>query len=183
MKGKSVVLKIIQPIIKILLWLLGGFIILSISISLLLLLPGVQQFVVDKATNFISTKTNMKCSIGSINIGFPKTIKIRDAYLEDLEEDTLLYCNQISIITDIIPLIRKKINIDDLRINGLKVKIKKNAKDSLFNFHPLIDAFSSDSKKKKSLVLTGLLDSMSWYLIVSLLHFTIQLIQQLLIFI
>ena len=149
MIGKISRSKLIRRFLRIIIWIFSGFIILSISLSLLLLIPSVQKIVVDKATNFLTTKTNMKVDVGSVHIGFPKTIKIGGVYIEDLEEDTLLYCQQISINADLIPLIHQKINIDNLQIKGLKGKVKRSASDSSFNFSPLIDAFSSKSPIEK----------------------------------
>ena len=147
--GKISIPKFLKWPIRIALWIIGGFIILFISLSLLLLIPSVQKFVVDKATNFLTTKTKMKADVGSVHIGFPKTIKIGDIYIEDLGKDTLFYCQQISINADLIPLLNQKINIDYLLIEDLKGNVLKNSHDSSFNFSPLIEAFSSNKPKEK----------------------------------
>ena len=148
--------------IRIVLWIIGGFIILFISTSLFLLIPSVQKFVVDKATNFLTTKTNMKADVGSVHIGFPKTIKIGDIYIEDLEKDTLFYCQQISINADLIPLLNQKINIDYLLIEDLKGNVLKNSHDSSFNFSPLLRLFPVINLKRKSLTTIGKLALMNW---------------------
>ncbi|MCK5590313.1 MAG: hypothetical protein KAI72_00005, partial [Candidatus Pacebacteria bacterium] len=91
----------------------------------------------------------MKVEIGSIHIAFPKAIRIGDIFIEDTESDTLLYCNQIKFNTDFIPLIRQKVNIDYLLIDGIKTNIYKKKSDSSFNFSPLIEVFANTEKVKK----------------------------------
>ncbi|MCK5137163.1 MAG: translocation/assembly module TamB domain-containing protein [Bacteroidales bacterium] len=94
----------------------------------------------------------MKVEIGSIHIAFPKAIKIRDVFIEDPVADTLLYCHQIKIDADLIPLIRQRVNIDHLLIDGLKAKIYKKQSDGSFNFSPFIDVFTNTEKVKKETV-------------------------------
>lgn len=149
MNAKKSIIKLLKRILRIALWIIGGFIIVSIGLSLLLLIPPIQKYAVGEVTDFISAKTNMKTNVGGVHIGFPKTINLNDIYIEDLDKDTLFYCRKISINTDLIPLILKKLNVDDLRIDGLKGKVKRNSIDSTFNFSPLLQAFASESKPKK----------------------------------
>lgn len=143
---------ILKRITRILAWIFALFITILILISLLLLIPSVQNFVINKATSIISEKTNMKVEIGSIHIAFPKAINIGGIFIEDHEFDTLFYCDKIVINTDLIPLIRQKVNIDYLLIDGLKANIYKKHSDSSFNFSPLIDVFANPEKgvKEKS---------------------------------
>ncbi|MCG8307574.1 MAG: translocation/assembly module TamB [Cytophagales bacterium] len=148
MNGENYIAKVLKRIIRILLWAIGSFIAVSLGLSLLLLVPAVQQFAVNKATGFISSKTNMPARVGSIHIGFPKTIVIGDVHVEDLEKDTLLYCKKISVNTGLLPLIGKKIDLHYLLIDGLKGKVKRNREDSSFNFSPLSDIFSGTDQKK-----------------------------------
>ncbi|MCK5369931.1 MAG: hypothetical protein KAQ62_15330, partial [Cyclobacteriaceae bacterium] len=138
-----------KRIFRILAWIFASVIALLIVISLLLLIPSIQKFVTTKATKVISEMANMKVEIGSIHIAFPKGIKIGDIFIEDPDADTLFFCNQIKIDTDLIPLIRQKINIDYLLIDGMKVNIYKKVSDSSFNFSPLIEVFTNTEKVKK----------------------------------
>ncbi len=123
-----------------------SIIICFISLSLLLLVPSIQNFISDKATQIISEKANMKVEIGSINIGFPKNIKIENIFIADHGSDTLLFCHKLFVNTDLIPILYKRINIDHLLIEGLKANVYKSKSDSLFNFSPLIDVFGKGKK-------------------------------------
>lgn len=142
----------LKYILRILVWGFASFVALLIAISLLLLIPPVQKFVTTRATKIISENANMKVEIGSIHIAFPKAINIGDIFIGDPVADTLLYCRKIKINAGLIPLIRQKINVDHLLIDGLKVNIYKNQSDSSFNFSPLIDVFTNAGKVKKKTV-------------------------------
>jgi len=105
--------------------------------------------VVNKAADFITAKTNMENHVGAIHIGFPKTIKIGNLYIEDQLGDTLFFCNEISIRAALLPLIKQKLHVEYLHIEGLKSNISKNSLDSTFNFDPLLKAFSGNKDDKK----------------------------------
>lgn len=141
--------KNLKRTIRFFLWIIAGFFTLLLGLSLLLLIPGIQQFTVNKAASFISAKTNMHTVVGAVYIGFPKTINIGKVYLEDIDRDTLLFCNEISINADLIPLLRNKLNIDELSIQGLHGNIKKSRKDSVYNFSPIVDVFSKKESQKE----------------------------------
>lgn len=133
----------LRRILRVLLWIVVSLVSLVIIISLLLFIPSVQKSITTKATNVISKKAGMNVEVGSIHIAFPKAIKIGGIFIEDQEFDTLLYCNQIKIDADFIPLITRKINVDFLLIEGLKANVYKNKSDSLFNISPLLEVFSA----------------------------------------
>ena len=144
MKNKVSIPKYMKLIFKILVWTFGTLIGIFITLSALLLIPSVQTFITKKATNYISEETNMKVDIGSIHIAFPKTIRIGDIFMEDLNNDTLFYCRDLKIEADLIPLVRQKVNVSYLSIEGLKADISKSKTDSAFNFSPLLNVFKGN---------------------------------------
>jgi hypothetical protein len=139
----------LKRLARMFLWLFGGLILLLLSLSLMLLIPSVQKFAVNQATNWLTAKTHMHAEVGSVRISFPKTIQIGDIYLEDQQEDTLLFCEMFSLNADILPLIVQKINIDELLLKGLKSRIYKNPGVNSYNFSPLLEAFTAEEKSKK----------------------------------
>ncbi len=148
MKNKVSIPKFLKRIFKILAWTFGSIIGIFISLSALLLIPSVQNFITKKAANYLSEETNMKVDIGSIHIAFPKAIRVEKIFIEDLNYDTLLYCKEIKIDTDLIPLVRQKINVNYLLIEGLRADINKSKADSTFNFSPLLSVFKVKEKSK-----------------------------------
>ncbi|MEG1622635.1 MAG: translocation/assembly module TamB domain-containing protein [Alistipes sp.] len=85
--------------IKILGMILSAAVLLSIflpvALSLLLSLNSVQNFVVDKAAAFASRKLETVVKIGHVDIDFFRQLTISDFYVEDYQQDTLLYVRDL----------------------------------------------------------------------------------------
>lgn len=131
--------------IKIFLWIFGTLMTLSLLLTLILLLPPVQNVVVNKASHLLFEKTGLKARIGFIHLSFPKTINIGEVLVHDLAGDTLLYSRQLDLEASLFALMKQKINIELLRINGLVVNLHQDH-DSAYNFSPLVNAFQSSEK-------------------------------------
>ena len=125
-------------------------IVLSLTASLLLMIPSVQTRVVKYATSMISEKTGMKTEIRSVNIGFLKTVQIEGLFLRDLQGDTLIYLEKLHINAGLFGLLRKKINIDYLLIDGLKGNLIQRYGESTLNITPMFRAFEGSGNKKKA---------------------------------
>ena len=68
---------------------------LPISLSLLLDIPAVQNFVAHKAAEFASEKLDTRVSIDRLNVELPNKINLYDFYVEDYQQDTLLYVGHL----------------------------------------------------------------------------------------
>jgi translocation and assembly module TamB len=140
--------KKLRRILKIHVWIILSIIILFITISFLILIPSIQNFITTKATKVISERTKMPIDIGSIHITFPKTIKIENISIIDSTNNPLFICDQIKINVELFPLIMHKVKLDKLHINGANITFYKNQADSLFNFSPLLNSTEKKVQKK-----------------------------------
>jgi len=131
-------------------WSLGALLSFLLIISFLLLIPSIQTKVSFKAAKMISKQTGTKINIGGVHIAFPKTVRIKEIYAEDNRKDTLLYLSKLDIDAALLPLLRKKVSVNSLKLVGLTGKAYRMHNDSSFNFSPIIDAFSTDTKAEKS---------------------------------
>ncbi|MEG1672592.1 MAG: translocation/assembly module TamB domain-containing protein [Alistipes sp.] len=68
---------------------------MPIILSLLLDIPVVQNYIVQKATAFASRKLETTVSIGRVDIGLFNKLKADDFYVEDYQGDTLLYVGHV----------------------------------------------------------------------------------------
>lgn len=111
-----------------------------------ILLPPVQQFITNKAVNFLEQKLDTKVSLGKLYIGFPKAVVIEKLYVEDQSRDTLVYLNKLKVNIDLLGLLDNKLNISHASIDGLTGHISRSHPDSLFNFDFIPKAFASSNK-------------------------------------
>lgn len=107
--------------------------------------PWGQNFIVSKATHFISSKTNTKVDIEKLYITLGGNLMLKEVYLEDKSKDTLVYSKELEAGIDLLPLLTNpsSIRINYLNWEGLKANIYQNNEIDGFNYQFLIDSFSS----------------------------------------
>ncbi|GLR18475.1 translocation/assembly module TamB domain-containing protein [Portibacter lacus] len=139
----------IKKISKLTLKILAGIIILVILLLALLRLPFVQTKIAHFATTQLSKQLNTKVAIDKVAMNFVDAASIKGIYIEDQKQDTLLYAKEIFIDIAFFKLIRKIIEIDQLKMNTGIINVDEN-QDSIYNFQFLIDAFASEDTTTSS---------------------------------
>ena len=135
--------RILRVIVRI---TLGIFVFLFLLI-LFIRSPWGQGIIIDKATSFVSNKTNTKVEIERLFLTFDGNLQIDGLFLEDTKGDTLVYSKSLEANVPLWAMIRGEgIGVDALNWEGLRANIIR--KDSIegYNFQFLIDAFASKEK-------------------------------------
>ena len=126
--------------------------IIGIIILVLLLIQTapVQNFARKKIVSFLGNKLKTKVEIRGLDIEFPKMLVLQGVYIEDRTKDTLIAGNQLKVDIDMFKLLSKEIQINEINLNGITTKIKRQLPDTTFNFQFIVDAFASpaDTVKK-----------------------------------
>lgn len=133
--------------IKITLWIIAVIILLVITAAICLNSQWGQNIVRGKAETFLTDKLKTEVRIGHLGVGFPKFIVIRNVLLKDQVQDTLLSVGELKIDLNMLALIRKKVDVQQLVLNGVHSHIYRNLHDTDFNFTYIINAFASDKPK------------------------------------
>ncbi|MDE6070648.1 MAG: hypothetical protein K2F92_07285, partial [Alistipes sp.] len=68
---------------------------LPVGVSLLLDIPGVQNFAVQQAVRAISGRLETTIAIRRVNVGLLGKVRIDGFYVEDYQRDTLLYVDRL----------------------------------------------------------------------------------------
>ncbi len=111
---------------------------------------SVQNFIAQKATKILSEKLNTKVSIGSARVDFLNRISLENVYIEDLEQDTLLYAGRLQTQFTNWIIFKDKGTINSILLEDALIRIKRENSKSPWNFQFIIDAFASDKKKEKN---------------------------------
>ena len=138
-KKRSVVAKIAR--------IFGIFIlslILLVVLILILIQTGpVQNFGRKKLVSFLETKLKTKVQINHLDIDFPKMLVLEGVYIEDRTKDTLIAGKQLKVDIDMMKLVKSEIQINEINLNGITAKIKRQLPDTTFNFQFIVDAFAT----------------------------------------
>jgi len=125
-----------------------GIFILSIIVLIILVLvliqtAPVQNFARKKIVAFLENKLKTRVEIRGLDIEFPKMLVLQGVYIEDKTKDTLIAGNQLKVDIDMFKLLSKQIQINEINLNGITTKVKRQLPDTTFNFQFIVDAFTS----------------------------------------
>jgi hypothetical protein len=107
-----------------------------------------QNYITQKAINFVSEKTQTKIELDHIYLGFFDLVQIQGLYAEDLNQDTLLYAGELNVSINLFSLMGKKINISSVELKNSTANLATNPENGDFNFQFFIDAFASEDTTK-----------------------------------
>ena len=117
-----------------------------ILIVLLIQTEPVQNFIRGKAVTWLQNKLKTRVDVGRVYIDFPKNIVLENIYLEDQTKDTLFSGGKVKADISLLKLIKGNVEINDVWLDNITAKVKRNLPDTVFNFQFIIDAFVSKDK-------------------------------------
>ncbi len=119
-----------------------------ILIWLLIQLPSVQTWLIKQATDKLSKNLNTTVRIRHVDFSFFNKMILRDALIEDKNNDTLLFAGSVKVqITDWF-FVKDKIQLQYIGLNDATIKLQR--KDSVWNYQFLSDFFATPDKKDSS---------------------------------
>ncbi|WP_127846301.1 translocation/assembly module TamB domain-containing protein [Psychroflexus aestuariivivens] len=125
--------------------------ILFILLVLFIRSPWGQDIIVTRVTNYVTEKTNTKFEIEKLYITFSGDISLEELYLEDQQNDTLVYSKYLEADIPFYPIIKGEgYSLDALEWRGLKANISREKNKSDFNYQFLVDAFAGENQADTS---------------------------------
>ncbi len=140
---KSVIRRLAVLLLKVFLTIF----LIVVIVLFLVQTPYVQGIVRVQAEKYLSRKLKTRVGIGNMSIGFPNTVLLEHIYIADRQKDTLLAAGLIHVDLDMWGLLHNTLDIQELRLSDLTVKVRRTMPDSAFNFQFILDAFAGQEKK------------------------------------
>ncbi len=145
---KSIYQKDIVPLFKVagkvVLGLIGFVIGLVLILYIALQLQPVQQFAANKATGWLSSQLETEVRIGRVKMDFFKKIVLEDIYVEDQQQDTLLYAGALKVDIGVFALMAQTININTIELDRAYVNLVRREGHDKFNWEFIPEAFASE---------------------------------------
>lgn len=141
--------KIIYKVIRIISWVIGIIVLILIIVIIAIQLPSVQNFAKNKVIAYLEDKLKTKVEIEELRISFPKTIVLKNIYLEDQDKDTLLYGNTVLVDISMFQLLNKTVDVSRIQLHDIRANIYRKGTDTAFNFSYIIDAFAANEEIAK----------------------------------
>ncbi|WP_431210528.1 hypothetical protein ACQ86N_31690 [Puia sp. P3] len=116
-------------------------IIVVVIVLLLVQTPWVQNIVRAKAETYLSRKLNTAVRIGGLRINFLHSVTLRDVFVGDRRQDTLLSAGLIDVNLYVLGLLHNNLDIKRVELGDITMKIRRELPDTAFNFQFIVDAF------------------------------------------
>ncbi|MEO6814196.1 MAG: AsmA family protein, partial [Ginsengibacter sp.] len=139
---------LLSKLLRILAWIIASIIFLIVLAVILIQLPSVQNFGRKKVVSYLENKLKTKVEIGKLDIKFPTALSLQNVYFQDQSKDTLLYGGEIKVDISMFRLLKNEIQIQEIALNNILLKVKKLPPDSVFNFQFIVNAFTGEQKKQ-----------------------------------
>jgi hypothetical protein len=112
---------------------------------------------VHKVSEYLSKELGSTVKIDSVSISFIRTLDMYGVYLSSQKNksDTILYVNRLgadmmlgkNLMEQITHLRDKKIYVDNISMDGLRLYGYRGINDSLYNYQFILSKFASKNKK------------------------------------
>ena len=128
--------KVARVVLKIILFLF----LFVVLVFLLVLTPPVQRFMTSKVESYLQNKLKTRVEIGSISFGLSGKLNLENIYIEDQTKDTLIAGGAIKSHISFLKLFSNEVNIKDIELQNITVKVRRILPDTVFNFQFIVDA-------------------------------------------
>lgn len=118
-----------------------------IALTLLVSLPSVQNLVVGRAVSYISRKLETTVSIDRIRLGAWGSIRVDGFYVEDYQQDTLLYVGRLDLHMAGLRDNREGIVLRNGEVSNSKLYLRETP-EGVMNIKQVIDRLSNKEKKR-----------------------------------
>lgn len=123
---------------------------LLLFLNLVLNFPLVQTALTHTIANYYSKKLHTKIHIGKVDFEFLKKLVLRDVYIQDLHNDTLLYAADLKFDIGQLNFKSHRLYLTNIEIDKAKVHLTTYKNDSSLNLQFLVNAFASKDTTKSA---------------------------------
>ena len=136
-----------RKVLKVTIRIIGILLLLVVVIVVYLNTPSGQNFVRGKAEAYLQNKFKTVVRIGHLGYGLPKYIVLDNVLFKDQANDTLLAVGELKIDINMLALLHKKVDVQQLVLRGVHSHIYRNEPDTTYNFSYIITAFTGNKPK------------------------------------
>ena len=132
--------------LRVILYIFGGLIVFLGILYLLLRMPQVQTFITQKITDQLSQQLGTTVRVKGVDIDFVKKVVLEEIYLEDQQQDTLLYAEKLRVDIGLFALLGKKIVLDEILLENAYANLYTVDDSATLNFAFIPEAFADTTQ-------------------------------------
>ncbi|MFY7910229.1 MAG: hypothetical protein ACOVO2_11775, partial [Emticicia sp.] len=139
-----------KRLLHIIVWILVGISLLIGGIVMYIQSPTGQDFLTKQIVSYLRKKLHTKVEINKVRFDFPDWISLENVYIEDLSKDTLVSGKRLYLDIDMLALLQNRADINQIELQGIRLKINRTLPDTTFNFNFILKAFDSGVNEPKT---------------------------------
>ncbi len=112
---------------------------LFVAAVFLIRIPAVQTFVTARVTAYLSGMLHTRVEVKRVDIEFFKKLVLKDIYIEDLHQDTLLYASKLKADISLLDLNNHLLTIALVELHGGVIGLKRYKEDDDLNLVKLLE--------------------------------------------
>lgn len=106
----------------------------------------VQRFIADKVALSLSGQLKTTVQVGEVHFSLFDQVKLRDFYVQDQVGDSLIYADQIDVNIAFFSLMKRKVIIEKIYVQGLEINTSQLIADSTYNYSFILEAFGNGAE-------------------------------------
>lgn len=123
---------------------------LTLGCTLLFFIPGIQTWVAQKATRYLSDKLQTEVTLQHIHFQLPTELHIRDILVRDSRKDTLFYSHSLRIRFSILNLFKQKTRLSNITIDQSLFSYYSDSTGKINSFSFLLSKNTSTKQSAKT---------------------------------
>lgn len=127
-----------------------SMVLLVLITAVLLNTPKGKKIIVASINTFLNKKLGNTVQIGSLDFSIPKWVELKNVYIKDQANDTLVFAHYIRIDMNMRSFLGSKWVLNDIQIDKAVININQNKNSQSYNFQYIIDAFVSNDHSVNS---------------------------------
>lgn len=134
----------VAKIVRIFAIVIVSIILLNIILFIAFSIPAVQKSAADIVLSKFRPIIGTRVDLESIRIRLFNTVELEGIYVEDLQQDTLLYVGKIAARIHALDLLSNKVTVNKAGLENFTANVHRASPDDPFNFQFIIDAFAKE---------------------------------------
>ncbi|MEZ4921026.1 MAG: hypothetical protein R2792_18135 [Saprospiraceae bacterium] len=124
-----------------------GVVFAFIVFYFILQMPWVQNWLVHRATSYLSSELKTEVKIDRIDFSLFDNLILEGLYVQDLQGDTLMYARELraGLNNNIFSALYGDVQFDEIRLVKTKINMIRRVGDPDFNLQFILDYFAGDS--------------------------------------
>lgn len=148
-KRRPLLLRILRFTWKTFKTLVSGVIIFLFLFWLLFKIPAVQNWLAARATDILSKEWNTVVRIGKVNIQLFDHATFEEVYIEDLNQDTLLYAHELTAYFSVSEIFKGRFVVTEAHLHDGLFQLHRLDGQEKHNLQFILDYFAPKKKREK----------------------------------